>query len=186
MDEIVKAALKKWPDVPDCYGWLALDARGDWYLRDAAVQAAGPFPRAKGSRLEHDRLREFIGRNYERDPRGCWFFQNGPQRVFVELEAAPWVWRLQARPGVSPLLRAHTGQAAEFQSALIDESGRLFVATDLGLGLVHTLDMEAAADAIELGQWSVANVLAAELAKRFGDCLSPQAEAGATAAPHRP
>ena len=27
MDEIVKAALKKWPNVPDCRGWLALDAR---------------------------------------------------------------------------------------------------------------------------------------------------------------
>ena len=30
MDDIVKAALKKWPNVPHCYGWLALDARGDW------------------------------------------------------------------------------------------------------------------------------------------------------------
>ena len=34
MDAIVEAALRKWPNVPDCYGWLALDARGDWYLRD--------------------------------------------------------------------------------------------------------------------------------------------------------
>ncbi|MFM7971511.1 MAG: DUF2946 family protein, partial [Betaproteobacteria bacterium] len=25
MDDIVKAALKKWPNVPACYGWLALD-----------------------------------------------------------------------------------------------------------------------------------------------------------------
>ena len=28
MDDIVKAALKKWPNVPACYDWLALDARG--------------------------------------------------------------------------------------------------------------------------------------------------------------
>ena len=42
MDDIVKAALKKWPNVPDCYGWLALDARGDWYMRDDRTQAAGP------------------------------------------------------------------------------------------------------------------------------------------------
>ena len=34
MDEIVKAALRKWPQVPHCYGWLALDARGDWYMRE--------------------------------------------------------------------------------------------------------------------------------------------------------
>ena len=51
MDEIVKAALKKWPNVPDCYGWLALDARGDWYMRDERTQAAGPFPQVKGSRI---------------------------------------------------------------------------------------------------------------------------------------
>ncbi|MCD6666313.1 MAG: DUF2946 family protein, partial [Hydrogenophaga sp.] len=28
MDEIVKAAMAKWPQVPACYGWLGLDARG--------------------------------------------------------------------------------------------------------------------------------------------------------------
>ena len=44
MDDIVRAALKKWPNVPACHGWLALDARGDWYMRDERVQAAGPFP----------------------------------------------------------------------------------------------------------------------------------------------
>ena len=56
----------------------------------------GPFPQVKGSRIEHDGLRGFIQRNYEADARGCWFFQNGPQRVYVELEAAPWVFRLDA------------------------------------------------------------------------------------------
>ena len=44
MDDIVKAALVKWPNVPHCHGWLALDARGDWYMRDDRCQAAGPFP----------------------------------------------------------------------------------------------------------------------------------------------
>ena len=81
MDEIVKAALKKWPNVPHCYGWLALDARGDWYMRDERIQHAGPFPRVKGSRIQHEKLREFIERNYLHDDAGCWFFQNGPQRV---------------------------------------------------------------------------------------------------------
>ena len=53
MDDIVKAAMRKWPNVPHCYGWLALDARGDWYMRDEPAQAAGPFPQVKGSRIEH-------------------------------------------------------------------------------------------------------------------------------------
>jgi hypothetical protein len=94
MDPIVEAALRKWPHVPDCHGWLALDARGDWYMRDDRVQAAGPFPRVKGSRIDHDKLRAFIGRNYAQADDGAWFFQNGPQRVWVELEAAPHVWRI--------------------------------------------------------------------------------------------
>ena len=28
MDEMVERAMTRWPDVPDCYGWLRLDARG--------------------------------------------------------------------------------------------------------------------------------------------------------------
>ena len=47
MEEIVLQAMKKWPNVPDCYGWLGLDARGHWYLRDASVQAEGSFPESK-------------------------------------------------------------------------------------------------------------------------------------------
>lgn len=150
MDEIVEAALKKWPNVPHVYGWLGLDARGDWYLRDGSAQAAGPFPQVKGSRIEHERLREFIGRNYAADADGAWFFQNGPQRVYVELEAAPWIWRV-APDGVG--LVSHTGRAAAPAECWTDEHGRLFVATALGLGLVHTQDMDAAADAIERGAW---------------------------------
>ena len=49
MDDIVKQALAKWPNVPDCFGWLGLDARGDWYMRDDAVQAAGDFAKSKGN-----------------------------------------------------------------------------------------------------------------------------------------
>ena len=109
MDDIVKAALAKWPHVPHCYGWLALDARGDWYMRDDRIQAAGPFPRVKGSRIAHDKLLAFIHRNYAHDERGAWFFQNGPQRVYVELEAAPYVWRVDAAPGWP--VTAHTGPA---------------------------------------------------------------------------
>ncbi len=182
MDEMVKAALKKWPNVPDCYGWLALDARGDWYMRDDRTQATGPFPQVKGSRINHDKLREFIERNYERDERGCWFFQNGPQRVYIELEASPWVWRLEAVEGAAPGVRSHTGVDAQVESVWTDEHGRLFLATDQGLGIVHTLDMGTAADAVEQGLWDVQEASFAELSGRFGDRLSPQALAPAAAA----
>ena len=175
MDDIVKAALKKWPHVPHCYGWLALDARGDWYMRDDRTQAAGPFPRIKGSRILHDKLREFIERNYASDANGCWFFQNGPQRVYVELEAAPWVWRLQCNPAGALHINSHTGLAAAFRSAWLDERGLLFVATDLGLGIVHTLDMETAADAIESGVWAVEELPSQQLQARFAFGLSPAA-----------
>ena len=103
MDDIVKAALKKWPNVPDCYGRLALDARGDWYMRDDRIQAAGPFPQVKGSRITHDKLKEFIHRNYEHDERGAWFFQNGPQRVYLQLEATPLVFGVHKHGAGDPL-----------------------------------------------------------------------------------
>jgi hypothetical protein len=173
MDDMVRAALKKWPNVPACTGWLALDARGDWYMRDDRAQAAGPFPAAKGSRIEHRQLREFIERNYEATPDGAWFFQNGPQRVYVELEAAPHVWRLQARVGAAPRVHSHTGSAAAVESAWLDERGRLFLTTDAGFGIVHTQDMEAAADAVEAGLWRPETLAFAAMPERFRFVLSP-------------
>ena len=135
MDDIVRAALKKWPSVPDCRGWLGLDARGNWYLRDDRVQAAGPFPRVKGSLLRHEKLREFIHRNYEANADGAWFFQNGPQRVYVELEAAPLIYGIERAAGGGFALEAHTGaRAKRVLDSWVDESGRLFVTTDLGFG----------------------------------------------------
>jgi hypothetical protein len=177
MDAIVEAALKKWPNVPHCYAWLALDARGNWYMRDDRVQAAGPFPRVKGSRIVHDKLREFIERNYAADEAGSWFFQNGPQRVYVELEAAPWVWRLHDDAAAGPAVTSHTGRAAVVQETFVDDSGRLFLGTDLGLGIVHTLDMEAAADAVERGAWKPVEARFDALVERFGVRLSPAAVA---------
>jgi hypothetical protein len=174
MDEIVKAALAKWPNVPDCFDWLALDARGDWYMRDDRTQAAGRFPQPKGSRIVHDKLKEFIGRNYEPDDAGRWFFQNGPQRVYVELEAAPWVWRLAAGPaGRAPTITSHTGREGHFRATWLDEAGRLYLECDIGFGLVHTLDAPLAADAIEAGLWSPSEMPFAQMPARFGYMLSP-------------
>jgi hypothetical protein len=172
VDQIVMAAMRKWPKVPHCFGWLGLDARGDWYLRDAAVQAAGPFPHSKGSRIEHAGLRAFIERNYQADAQGRWFFQNGPQRVFVELEAAPWVWRLDA----DGCIGTHTGRPAAYRAAWLDEPGRLFLQCDLGFGLVHSLDMEAAAQTIERGGWAPQQMAFAQMPARFAYVLRPRAD----------
>src|SRR5690606_28056379 len=60
MDDIVKQAMARWPNVPDCFGWLGLDARGQWFLRDEATQARGAFPQSKGSLVEHEKLLAFI------------------------------------------------------------------------------------------------------------------------------
>ena len=171
MDDIVRQAIAKWPNVPHCYGWLGLDARGQWFMRDDRVQAAGSFAQAKGSLLRHDKLVEFIQRNYESDPQGCWFFQNGPQRVYVELEIAPWILRVGPQADVT----THTGLVLAPRGTLVDEEGRLFVDTDRGLGLVHTLDMHAAADIVEQGVWDPEPVVAATLPARFGHVLSPAA-----------
>lgn len=171
MDDIVKQALAKWPNVPDCYGWLGLDARGRWYLRDDATQAAGPFPQSKGELLEHDKLIAFIARNYESDAQGQWFFQNGPQRVYVELEATPWILRVQ--PDFT--LLSHTGQAAEGGDALVDAQGRLYLATALGVGLVHSMDVALAAEAVESGRWPLQEVNASDLPARYRYVPNPQA-----------
>ncbi|TFY97784.1 DUF2946 family protein [Ramlibacter rhizophilus] len=171
MDDIVRQAMAKWPNVPHCWGWLGLDARGGWYMRDDRVQAAGPFPQHKGSLLRHDKLIDFIHRNYAPDDEGQWYFQNGPQRVYVELECAPLVWRI----GEDFSVRAHTGKAAQVRDCVIDEAGRLYLDSDIGFGLVHSLDMGQAADAVESGRWSPRELTAADLPARFGFVRSPQA-----------
>ncbi len=99
MDDIVKAAMAKWPKVPHCYAWLALDARGNWRMRDERAQALNLV----GDTIRNSALQQFINRNYGVDAHGCWYFQNGPQKVYVDLEATPYIaqllptqqWRLQ-------------------------------------------------------------------------------------------
>ena len=146
-------------------------------MRDDRVQILGAFQSgqagAKGSVLRHEKLIDFIARNYEADPQGRWYFQNGPQRVYVELEVAPFIWRLddQFRP------TAQTGQLSMVQDCLVDESGRVYLVTPLGLGLVHTLDVPLVARAIEQGLWTPQECLASALPDRYGFVISPQSSA---------
>ena len=129
MDDIVKQAMARWPNVPACFGWLGLDARGQWFLRDDAVQALGAFPQSKGSLLEHEKLLAFIARNYASDDFGRWFFQNGPQRVYVNLEATPFIARTDPQQG----LLLQTGQAlTQVEHVYLSDAGAvLFVAGDI-------------------------------------------------------
>src|SRR5258706_8436923 len=123
MDATVIAAMLKWPDVPDVYGWLSLTARGEWRMKEQAIAHSG--------------IREFIDRNYASDARGCWYFQNGPQRVFVGLQATPWIYRID----VDGALSTHTAAApsACLAAALLDD-GRMVLHTELGAGLVDDRD----------------------------------------------
>ena len=178
----MKLAMAKWPNVPACSGWLGLDARGQWWLRDDQAQACGAFnsgqPGAKGNALRHEKLADFIARNYLAEADGRWYFQNGPQRVYVELESAPWIWRLRStEQGLQ--LHSHTGQelsVAQVQQVVMDELGRLFLALPQGLGMVHSLDMLDAANALERGDLpEVQEASSALLPAQFGFVLSPEA-----------
>lgn len=123
MDDVVIRGMAKWPDVPAVYGWLELDRRGDW--------------RIKGERVTNPVVAAFIGRNYARDEQGRWFFQNGPQRVFVTLEYTPLVYRF-ADAG----LEAHTGApVASIGGAWLDEAGNLLLLADPGIGVLLDRDL---------------------------------------------
>lgn len=145
MDDAVRAALARWPNVPDVYGWLSLDRRGRW--------------RIKGEVVSNAALAAFIGRNYDVDARGCWYFQNGPQRVFVALEYTPWILRLAA-PG---RLETHTGLPVEHpRRAWLDEEGNLLI--DIGndpepggMGLVCDRDLAALIEGLTLADGSTAD-----------------------------
>jgi len=143
MDDIVKQAMAKWPNVPHCYGWLALDARGAWRMRDEAAQRAG----SPGDKLTNAALVGFINRNYLHDERGCWYFQNGPQRVYVALEATPFIARTSPGEG----LLVQTGQALPALDAVfMTTDGALIVHSGEVVAQVDDRDVEQLLGAIEL------------------------------------
>lgn len=132
MDEIVKQAMAKWPNVPAVFGWLGLDRRGKWLI--------------KGERISNPVVSDFISRNYEHDAAGRWYFQNGPQRVFVALDYTPFVHRLgwDADPGGAALrIETHTGRpVTRVDGAWIDDAGVVLLATEHGVGMIDDRDLE--------------------------------------------
>ncbi len=136
MDQSVKDALARWPNVPAVYGWLSLDARGRWRLHPQGQAAEG----GAGEPITNTQILEFIDRNYEHDEAGRWFFQNGPQRVFVRLDAAPYVLRLADD---NRALISHTGVAIEAVSGWwLDDEGQLYATTPIGGGVVLDRDLQ--------------------------------------------
>lgn len=135
MDEVVRQAMAKWPNVPHCFGWLRLDARGHWRMRDERAQQSG----LPGDKISHPALLGFINRNYTHDDAGRWYFQNGPQRVYIDLEATPYVVRTDPAAG----LLLHTGDAMPaLQQAWLTPEGRWIL---VAAGIVATLDDRDAA-----------------------------------------
>ena len=135
MDEQVIRSLIKWPDVPDCYGWLALDRRGQWRMRDEFTQQNN----LPGQVIKHQSLNEFISRNYARDTQGKYFFQNGPQRVFITLEATPWIVRMiPSDQGVKLLTQCQS--PIEPTAALSDENGNIYIVGNIAQAVYEESD----------------------------------------------
>ena len=112
-----------WPQVPACHGWLGLDRRGRWRLQ--------------GEPVSHRGLLAFLDANYASDENGCWFVQNGPQRVFVTLAATPWVFRRETDRFVS-----HNGRpAGTIRGLLVDHEGSFYLDAELGCGLLDDRDL---------------------------------------------
>ncbi len=124
MDERVKRALQQWPNVPDVYGWLALDARGRWLLR--------------GETISNPKLVDFINRNYGRQDDGGYAFQNGPQKVHVRLAIAPWVADLVETAAAGLRFLTHTGAPLEqVAEVFLTTDGQCLLQTELGPALVR-------------------------------------------------
>ena len=126
---MVLRSMVKWPDVPAVYGWLALDRRGAWRIKSRS----GGF-----ERIGNAAMAEFIGRNYSADAAGRWYFQNGPQRVYVALDYTPWIYRLEGDGSFV----AHTGAVPQrVDAAFLDDAGALLLQTELGVGVVLDRDL---------------------------------------------
>lgn len=156
MDPQVLSSLAKWPNVPAVYGWLALDRRGNWLLRELAA--------ARFGRIGNAALREFISRNYADDGHGCWYFQNGPQRVYAQLAYTPFVLHREGNDLVD-----HCGCRVQATAMFVDDEGSLLVQGGRGIGLLDDRDLAQYADAAE----RLPRVVRAEVETRFGFTANP-------------
>jgi len=150
MDDIVARGMAKWPNVPAVFGWLSLDRRGQW--------------RIKGERISNRALSEFIGRNYEPDARGRWYFQNGPQRVYVNLAYTPLVVRHDGEA-----LLDHCGRSFRPEERFIDDEGSLLVSGAGTVALMDDRDLARYADEAD----SLQRINKVDVGGRFGFVSDP-------------
>ena len=141
LDEQVRKAMEKWPQVPAVYGWMRLGRRGQWFLVDRSASDFDEARDGEGSLITSPPIIDFIGRNYECDERGAWYWQNGPQRAFVRLELAPLILRVLNEPPGQRLV-THTGFIVErIERVMGDADGNLLMVTDLGPAVVDDRDI---------------------------------------------
>jgi len=133
MDEQVLRSLIKWPSVPECRGWLALDRRGNWRMRNEFAQK-NHLP---GDIIQHSGLVSFIERNYATNEDGEWFFQNGPQRVYVDLDYTPLVARFYPDKETY-LLKTTAGIPIRPTQCLMDEKGQIVFTADIEVQYAQT------------------------------------------------
>ena len=139
MDAAVIEAMKKWPNVPAVSGYISLDQAGHW--RHHPAGDANQRPEQVGERIAHQGLLAFFNRNYQADEQGRWFIQNGPQRVYIRLDAAPLIVSLAQDQAH---LQDHTGRTVEaIQAWYISAEGRLYLRTSVGPALLAGRDVPA-------------------------------------------
>ncbi|CDM25309.1 DUF2946 family protein [Castellaniella defragrans] len=152
MDEQVLAAMARWPDVPAVRGWLSLSARGQWRLHPRG-RGWGVPDEEPGEAITSPQILAFIGRNYLSDDAGRWFFQNGPQRVYVRLDGAPWILGMDADAQGRPQLRTHTGRDyGPVAHWWLDSGGRLYARSAQGAGLVSDRDLARVVEALRTAE----------------------------------
>ncbi len=140
MDQTVLDAQIRWPDVPAAYGWLSLTARGEWRLHPVGDAQQG----GAGVGISNQQILTFIGRNYAAEPAGAWFFQNGPQRVYVRLDASPFIARVD--PALGTLITHNGLTITTVDQWLLDETGQLYAQTDLGAARIDDRDLSILAE----------------------------------------
>jgi len=150
--------MARWPRVPAVYGWLSLDRRGNWQLRE---------PDGRFGRIGNAALRDIIARNYAPDERGCWYFQNGPQRVFAALAYTPFVLHYRGASLVD-----QCGAAVAAQETFVDEEGSVLMRVPRGVGLLDDRDLDTFAS--QHAEWaSLPRVHSGEVEVRFGFVREP-------------
>jgi hypothetical protein len=144
-------AIQRWPNVPALFGWLSLDRRGRWLIKNELIS--------------RPQIIDTINANYGVDDYGRWYFQNGPQRGFMQLAYAPYVVHVEHEQ-----LMTHTQQRiTQLTQLYLDEEGSLLFITEHGPGVLIDTDLEWALGYLHCGEHLVqADDIAAALAVPSG------------------